>query len=420
MNKFGLEHNKGNEIPSGSLGQPRLRINRAFRKRNYKFIERLVEMLDECKFNEVICWSEDGLTIEIKNLDTFVNVVLPWYFKHNSMSNFVRQMNMYDFRKMRNYKDSTVMGYRHPMFKQSQKSLTSKILRKTSFLYPCNNRLLENNKNKVSHMPIEGCNQIDSNSIHSRNMINKLRYLRQRIQLLEGKVDNLENKSNSLLDNPKNSIFSCIGITEGFINRMENIVYNLTQEVFPKVSFKEDIFLNESANPHHEIEFSTTEADLISFSCGASSEDQHAFCNIEDRPSSPSVRLYCGQDFNESMERTKRASYLMLLNKKRQRDDYIIESNSFKKAENQSELQSNSSLNWQSTNEVDPFETTLRCDGDLTSSVGNEVFVHESQLINIEPGFVGAVKEEKLIESFVKPKIDYGIYDFNGSVNIYN
>ena len=48
---------------------------------------------------ELVKWSETGDSIIITDINTFSDKILPEYFNHNNYSSFIRQLNMYGFRK---------------------------------------------------------------------------------------------------------------------------------------------------------------------------------------------------------------------------------------------------------------------------------------------------------------------------------
>ncbi|XP_023231053.1 heat shock factor protein 1-like isoform X2 [Centruroides sculpturatus] len=74
----------------------------------------------------------------IKDQAEFAKELLPLYFKHNNMASFVRQLNMYGFRKVTNVtrpslkKESDEIEFYHPCFTKQRKELLSYIKRKTS------------------------------------------------------------------------------------------------------------------------------------------------------------------------------------------------------------------------------------------------------------------------------------------------
>jgi len=94
------------------------------------FIRKTYDILDERKFPEIIDWSPEGNAILIKNPTEFCHKVLPAYFKHNNLTSFVRQLNMYNFHKRRTQNLDHI--YYHELFQKGKKNLLKDIRRKSS------------------------------------------------------------------------------------------------------------------------------------------------------------------------------------------------------------------------------------------------------------------------------------------------
>lgn len=62
-------------------------------------------MLENKAFKEVFCWGKDGTTFIVKDTNEFSKTILPKHFKHCNFASFVRQLNKYDFHKVRNGED---------------------------------------------------------------------------------------------------------------------------------------------------------------------------------------------------------------------------------------------------------------------------------------------------------------------------
>eukprot|EP00804_Cyclotella_cryptica_P006765 CCRYP_015707-RA/>CCRYP_015707-RA protein AED:0.12 eAED:0.12 QI:148/1/1/1/1/1/4/348/468 len=65
------------------------------------FLQKTYHMIDECN-PQIASWSDDGLTFIVKDPEVFASEIIPQYFKHNNFSSFVRQLNFYGFRKIKN------------------------------------------------------------------------------------------------------------------------------------------------------------------------------------------------------------------------------------------------------------------------------------------------------------------------------
>ena len=66
-----------------------------------KFLLKLYEILSKNEYSKIIHWSQNGTYIIITNIHTLSKKILPIYFNHQNYSSFVRQLNMYNFHKIR-------------------------------------------------------------------------------------------------------------------------------------------------------------------------------------------------------------------------------------------------------------------------------------------------------------------------------
>ncbi|CAD5206695.1 unnamed protein product [Bursaphelenchus okinawaensis] len=64
------------------------------------FLAKLWSILDDPQYENAICWDNSGESFHIVDSYLFKNAVLPRYFKHNNLNSFVRQLNLYGFRKI--------------------------------------------------------------------------------------------------------------------------------------------------------------------------------------------------------------------------------------------------------------------------------------------------------------------------------
>jgi len=130
------------------------------------FIRKTYDILEERKFPDVIDWNPEGSALVIKKPSEFCQKVLPTYFKHNNLTSFVRQLNMYNFHKRRTQNIDHV--YYHELFQRGKKHLLKEIKRKTH----------EHNADKTPKGPDVDSSQVsqDMSSLMYENQILKRLY----------------------------------------------------------------------------------------------------------------------------------------------------------------------------------------------------------------------------------------------------
>ena len=77
------------------------RTHKKIESKQDKFLLKLYEILSKEEYSEIIHWSQNGSYIIIANAHLLEQKILPIYFNHKNYSSFVRQLNMYNFHKIR-------------------------------------------------------------------------------------------------------------------------------------------------------------------------------------------------------------------------------------------------------------------------------------------------------------------------------
>ncbi|CDH55425.1 heat shock transcription factor 4 [Lichtheimia corymbifera JMRC:FSU:9682] len=106
------------------------------------FVKKLWMLVNNTSIDMLICWTNDGTGIWIVDAGEFSKSVLPCYFKHGNWQSFVRQLNLYGFRKVCNTYTSGGVGgnsshqqsdgwhFRHSYFRKGAEHLLQYVKRK--------------------------------------------------------------------------------------------------------------------------------------------------------------------------------------------------------------------------------------------------------------------------------------------------
>ena len=144
------------------------------------FLQKTYDILENPELDPIICWNETGTVFLVKNVTDFCDQVLPVYFKHSNYASFVRQLNMYDFHKVR--EGTWDNAFKHPLFIRGREDLLKEIKRKTS----------------------EGHSNIVTTNVLSKNdcddLLQKLYALQRKQHLMELQIQSLEDKNTEILE----------------------------------------------------------------------------------------------------------------------------------------------------------------------------------------------------------------------------
>ncbi|CAG5098552.1 Oidioi.mRNA.OKI2018_I69.XSR.g15768.t2.cds [Oikopleura dioica] len=100
------------------------------------FLTKLWQLVNEGD-PDLVGWSESGKSFIVKDQNLFAKRVLPNYFKHQKMNSFVRQLNMYGFKKVPKMTEGTLhtvdyemIEFQNELFVRGKPDLIAKIRRK--------------------------------------------------------------------------------------------------------------------------------------------------------------------------------------------------------------------------------------------------------------------------------------------------
>lgn len=169
------------------------------------FLKKLFEILKEPLFNKYIRWSRDGFSFIIVDEKLFLKKVMPKYWTHDNFASFHRQLNLYNFKKLKT--ENGEHKYEHEEFNKYKDIKEIELIKKK----------VKNKKEKENNFKKD----IKENNIEENKIIGKNNYLENfenldenvKINICENIIKNGELSKNEnkvllmyLLDKNKESI----------------------------------------------------------------------------------------------------------------------------------------------------------------------------------------------------------------------
>ena len=262
------------------------------------FLEKLYNILQDKKNNNIIKWNEDGTKIIILDSIKFANTILPKNFKHGNYSSFVRQLNIYGFHKIANIYKSKKEEFFNEFFKRDNSIEKIRNIRRKDLIDDNNEdsdqiillHLNEINKEKDDEKKIEEYKKMIKNgNMNIKSNIHILEFLFKKnkerdifydkikneiSELINNNIIDLQNMKNNLLKNERNAYFinnivekkesftlnENIKLLNAFKNATDNIIEKKNKNNALNTSFVDDLSMfegnsktNLNANPQSQV-----------------------------------------------------------------------------------------------------------------------------------------------------------------------
>lgn len=161
------------------------------------FLSKTFEIFSMQEFATICGWNASGDTIIVSQLEAFVALVLPRFFKHRNFPSFVRQLNLYGFHKT--VLDSKRLEFQHPYFKRDRPDLLHYIKRKVS---SGSSSSQQQQQQALVNTSAQN-SRLEAHREISDNLLREMKELRQRSENMEKRLRELE------IDNAVRLLMSC-------------------------------------------------------------------------------------------------------------------------------------------------------------------------------------------------------------------
>lgn len=104
------------------------------------FVRKLFGILERGEYPDIVRWTESGDSFVVLDTGKFTTQILPNHFKHSNFASFVRQLNKYDFHKVKKTPEERQTSqygelsweFKHPFFSRHNGEALDNIKRKTT------------------------------------------------------------------------------------------------------------------------------------------------------------------------------------------------------------------------------------------------------------------------------------------------
>ena len=136
----GKKNTSGKKQPLNSMSESGTSSVAPTKPPSNEFVRKLFGILESNLYPDIVRWTDTGDSFVVLDTGKFTTQILPNHFKHSNFASFVRQLNKYDFHKIKkkpNEEHRSVTGelsweFKHPHFKIHDEASLDLIKRKLS------------------------------------------------------------------------------------------------------------------------------------------------------------------------------------------------------------------------------------------------------------------------------------------------
>ncbi|CAL1381834.1 unnamed protein product [Linum trigynum] len=191
------------------------------------FLKKCYDMVDEESTNSIVSWSPSNDSFIIWDMTEFSVKLLPEYFKHSNSSSFVRQLNIYGFRKI----DPDRWEFANDGFVKGEKHLLKNITRRKNPQGSSNRREAVQGPEKsvaeqhaVEVEKVDLCKEIENLKIDRNAVTQELVKLRQHQETADKKLLLLRDRLKGMETNQEQMLSFLVLVMQhpGFVVQLLN------------------------------------------------------------------------------------------------------------------------------------------------------------------------------------------------------
>ena len=236
------------------------------------FLIKLNQILENSKYYDIIHWDNSGKYLIISNISKFSDIILPLYYKHNNYASFVRQLNIYDFHKLKSENGKQV--FQHRLFTRVKSNLIPLIKRKTSKIKNENITVKEilNTNNIHDNFLDELINELNTNKKVTKqsleenlnDLIKQVNENREKQNSLLKKVEDL-NKQNNIFIIQNESMLNEINKKTQYTRKLEAVILFILEILMNKRPDINNVDGNLNKNDFQQILIPSNNSQIIPY-----------------------------------------------------------------------------------------------------------------------------------------------------------